>query len=105
MAFRLPATRESDRLYYTGSGYMDGYLAIIPIYGFTEDFGDLVLLKPIHSLRAGKRPSSGSGLHLQDESSILPEPRPSGTDLYRGELGCSLDPGRTQRPITSISQP
>lgn len=40
--------RTQDRLSFTGSGYLDGYLAIFPKYGFTADLGDLVILKPIH---------------------------------------------------------
>lgn len=40
--------RTQDRLTYTGSGYMDGYLAIIPIYGLSYNtLGELLLLKPI----------------------------------------------------------
>jgi hypothetical protein len=41
--------RIQDRLSYTGSGYMDGYVAIIPKYGlsYTPSLDELILLTPI----------------------------------------------------------
>ena len=39
--------RTQDRLTYTGSGYLDGYTAIIPKYGLTYNLGHLILLKPV----------------------------------------------------------
>ena len=40
--------RTQDRLTYTGSGYMDGFLAIIPKYGLGYSLSEILLYHPFH---------------------------------------------------------
>lgn len=40
--------RTQDRLTYTGSGYMDQYLAIIPKYGLGYSLSEILLYNPLH---------------------------------------------------------
>lgn len=73
--------RTQDRLKYTGSGYMDGYFAIIPKYGLGYSLSDILLYNPLH-LSSREQPVVAR----------------FGTPGARNVLDLALNPARIQHP-------